>query len=96
MNIKFTSKVSMTSKGITFQDGVIYDIAEEAKRLVKTFPNRFQLVQEATPQEVKPEIKEPTPVLDTKPEAVEPETKPKAVAKPKPKTSNRRTKSKED
>jgi len=85
MNVKFTSKIAMTSNGIAFQDGITYDInEEEAKRLVKTFPNKFRLAPEAAPQEVKPE-------------AVEPETKPKAVAKPKPKTSKpRRTISKED
>jgi len=43
MKIKYIGKVPMSSKGITFEQDVDYDLAEDVvSYLIKTFPAKFE------------------------------------------------------
>ena len=53
MQVKYTSKVKMTSNGIAFVFGETYTVsADEAKRLVDTFGDKFEaIIKEVKPKE---------------------------------------------
>ena len=60
MKIKYTGKVQLTSQGITFQEGLEYDLKDEqVDYLLKTFKGKFIVIKKVQPKQT-PKAEKPT------------------------------------